>query len=215
VPPSRPETWWGIAEQLTRTNTLGTASKLFPRLTARRDSGPRQLVLGVGLPVKFWSSLLVSCVSRTDREVAMSIKKYVVELSDEERAVCQEVVKKLKGTSQKVKRANILLKSDLGWTDEKIAEAFNCRRQTVENVRRRLVECGFDQTLIGKQRAKPSVPKLLDGVQEAKIIAMRLGGPSERIRQMDAATPGSKGCRAGNRGTRQPPDHPTHADKTE
>ena len=87
------------------------------------------------------------------------------------------MVKKLKGTSQKVKRANILLKSDLGWTDEKIADAFDCRRQTVENVRRRLVECGFEQTLNGKQRAKLPVPKLLDGEQEAKIIALRLGDP--------------------------------------
>ena len=107
----------------------------------------------------------------------MSVKKYLVELSDEERAVCQEVVRKLKGTSQKVKRANILLKSDQGWTDEKVADAFNCRRQTVENVRKRLVESGFEQTLNGKQRAKPPVPKLLNGEQEAKIIAMRLGEP--------------------------------------
>ncbi|REJ91091.1 MAG: helix-turn-helix domain-containing protein [Planctomycetota bacterium] len=119
----------------------------------------------------------------------MSVKKYVVELSDEERAVCREVVKKLKGTSQKVKRANILLKSDEGWTDEKIADAFNCRRQTVENVRRRLVECGFEQTLNGKKRANPPVPKLLDGEQEARIIAMRLGEPPKGFgNQIIAAT---------------------------
>ncbi|REJ76648.1 MAG: helix-turn-helix domain-containing protein [Planctomycetota bacterium] len=131
---------------------------------------------GVGVSLKLWSSSSVSCFP-IDKEVAMSVKKYVVELSDEERAVCREVVEKLKGTSQKVKRANILLKSDEGWTDEKIADAFNCRRQTVENVRRRLVECGFEQTLNGKKRAQPPVSKLLDGEQEARIIAMRLGEP--------------------------------------
>ncbi len=68
-------------------------------------------------------------------------KKYIVRLSDEERQVCQEVVKNLKGTSQKVRRAQILLKADadeLGWTDAKIAEAFNCRVQTIENLRKRL-----------------------------------------------------------------------------
>ena len=32
-------------------------------------------------------------------------KKYIVRLSDEERKVCQDVVKKLKGSSQKVRRA--------------------------------------------------------------------------------------------------------------
>ena len=91
-----------------------------------------------------------------------------------------EVVKKLKGTSQKVKRANILLKADangLGWTDARIAEALGCRTKTVENVRQRLVEEGFDIALNGKKREKPPTEKLLDGEQEAKIIAMRLGSP--------------------------------------
>lgn len=107
----------------------------------------------------------------------MSIKKFIVELTDEEHEICLGVVKKLKGTSQKVKRANILLKADAGWTDAKIAEAFDCRTQTVENIRKRFVECGFEETLERKKRATPPVDKLLDGEQEAKIIAMRLGEP--------------------------------------
>lgn len=107
-------------------------------------------------------------------------KKYIVELTDEERSSLRAVVKKLKGTSQKVKRANILLKADaLGpaWTDAKIAEALDCRTKTVENVRQRFVESGFEIALNGKQREKPPTEKLLDGKQEAKIIAMRLGSP--------------------------------------
>ena len=107
----------------------------------------------------------------------MSFKKYIVELSQEEREVCREVVKKLKGSSEKVKRANILLKADKGWTDSKIAEALDCRIQTVENIRKRFVECGFEETLNRKKRANPPVEKLLDGEQESKIIAMRLGEP--------------------------------------
>ena len=39
-------------------------------------------------------------------------KKYIVRLSDEERGVSQDIVKRLKGTSEKVKRAQILLKAD-------------------------------------------------------------------------------------------------------
>jgi hypothetical protein len=35
-------------------------------------------------------------------------KKYIVRLSDEERSSCQEVIKKLKGSSQKFRRAQIL-----------------------------------------------------------------------------------------------------------
>ena len=47
----------------------------------------------------------------------------------------------------------------------------------MENLRRRLVESGFDEALDGKKRATPPTEKLLDGKQEAKIIAMRLGPP--------------------------------------
>jgi hypothetical protein len=110
----------------------------------------------------------------------MNPKKYIVELTDDERSTLQDVVKKLKGTGQKVKRANILLKADArgpGWTDARIAEALDCRTKTVENVRQRFVECGFDVTLEGKQRETPPIEKLLDGNQEAKIIALRLGQP--------------------------------------
>lgn len=107
----------------------------------------------------------------------MSVKKFIVDLSEEERQLCQEVVKKLKGTGQKVKRANILLKADSGWSDAKIAEALDCRTKTVENVRKRFVECGFEETLERKPRKSPPTAKLLDGEQEAKIIAMRLGDP--------------------------------------
>lgn len=107
-------------------------------------------------------------------------KKYVVRLTDEERKHLAAVVRKLNGTSQKVRRAQILLKADAdgpGWTDRQIAEAFGCRTKTVENVRQHLVERGFEQTLDGIKRATPPTPKLLDGAQEAKIIATRLGPP--------------------------------------
>lgn len=104
-------------------------------------------------------------------------KKYIVELTEAERARLRDVAKKLKGTSQKVKRANILLKADAGWTDARIAEALDCRTKTVENVRQRFVESGFEATLDGKQRDTPPIEKLLDGEQEAKIIALRLGKP--------------------------------------
>jgi hypothetical protein len=107
-------------------------------------------------------------------------KKYIVRLSKEERNTLREVVKKFKGNSQKVRRAQILLKADADgptWSDSRIAEAFGCRRQTVEMIRQRLVETGFQETLDGKKRADPPTPKLLDGEQEAKIIATRLGPP--------------------------------------
>ena len=107
-------------------------------------------------------------------------KKYVVRLTEEERETCRLTVKKLKGTSQKVRRAQILLKADAdgpAWTDKQIAEAFSCRIKTVENIRQRFVQEGFESALERKKRQTPPTEKLLDGEQEAKIIATRLGPP--------------------------------------
>ena len=107
-------------------------------------------------------------------------KKYIVRLTEQERQKCTEVIKKLKGSSQKVRRAQILLKADAdgpSWTDAKIADAFNCRVQTIENLRKRLVTESFELALNGKKRETPPTPPLLDGTQEAKLISMRLGKP--------------------------------------
>lgn len=108
------------------------------------------------------------------------IKKYVVRLSVEERGVCQEIVKKLKGSSQKFRRAQILLQADVdgpNWPDAQIAEAYHCRVQTVENLRKRLVAEGFERALEGQRRKEPPTACKLDGETEAKLIALRLGRP--------------------------------------
>ena len=105
-------------------------------------------------------------------------KKYIVRLTDAERTELQLVIKKLKGTAQKVRRAQILLKADAdgpNWSDLKISEAYGCRTKTVENVRQRLVTEGFEVALNGKSRGTPPIAKKLDGKQEAQIIALRLG----------------------------------------
>jgi len=107
-------------------------------------------------------------------------KKYVVRLTDVERQVLQQVVGKFKGASQKVRRAQVLLKSDADgpdWTDAKIADAFGCRTRSVENIRERFVTQGFELTLNGQPHSKPPREKVLDGEQEARVIAMRLGTP--------------------------------------
>ena len=107
-------------------------------------------------------------------------KKYVVRLSDDERGVCQEIIKKRKGSSQKFRRAQMLLKADAdgpGWPDVRIADAFNCRAQTIETLRKRLVTEGFAWALEGKKRREPPTPCQLDGEAEAQLIAMRLGKP--------------------------------------
>jgi hypothetical protein len=107
-------------------------------------------------------------------------KKYVVRLTDVERETLRDVIKKLKGSSLKVRRAQILLKADVegaAWTDRQIAEAFGCRTKTVENIRQRLVTEGFEATINGKMPTTPARAPVFGGEQEAKLIALRLGPP--------------------------------------
>jgi hypothetical protein len=107
-------------------------------------------------------------------------KKYIVRLSDEERGICQQIIKHLKGSSQKFRRAQLLLKADAdasGWSDVKIAEAFAYRVQTIEHVRTRLVTEGFALALNGQTRQEPPTRPKRDGEAEAQGIALRLGKP--------------------------------------
>lgn len=107
-------------------------------------------------------------------------KKYIVRLTNTERETLNGIVRKLNGSSQKVRRAQILLKADAdgpAWTDARIAEACGCRTKTVENIRERFVTEGFDITIQGKPKAPR--PKVLTGEQEAKVIALRLGKPPQ------------------------------------
>jgi hypothetical protein len=105
-------------------------------------------------------------------------KKYIVRLTEEERAVCETTIQNEKGKSEKLRRATILLKADAGgpgWKDEKISEAVGCSTRTVENVRQAFVLEGFEVALVRKTRTTPPTPRKLDGAGEAKLIAMRLG----------------------------------------
>jgi transposase len=127
-------------------------------------------------------------------------KKYVVRLTMEERQTLREVSRKLAGGSEKAKRANILLQADVngpGWTDQQIAEAYRCRTQTVANVRQRLVEEGFERALERKKRQTPPTPKKLDGKQEAKVIALRLGSPPDGYGQWSLRLLAEKTVEAG------------------
>src|SRR3954462_6685328 len=139
-----------------------------------RTSALSQLKSRIGNARQIWDAAW-------HRRCAMR-KLYIVRLTKQERLELQSVVKKLKGTGQKVRRAQILLKADAdgpNWTDDRIAEAYSCRTRTVERLRQRFVEQGFDETLNRVERKQPPVEKLLTGDQEARIIATRLGKPPQ------------------------------------
>jgi Homeodomain-like domain len=108
------------------------------------------------------------------------VKKYVVNLSKEERRQLDEFIRKGKRPAQLLTKARILLKADIseageGWSDSRIAEALDTSIPTVERTRRQLVEEGFETVLTRKYNPKSARPRIFDGVAEAKLIALTCG----------------------------------------
>jgi len=112
-------------------------------------------------------------------------KKYLVELSLEERIELKELLRKGKGVARMRQHAQILLKADQseggpGWPDQRIAEAFDVSVRTVERVRQRLVERGLENALVS--RLDPHGPKMrckLDGKGEARLCQIACSTPPE------------------------------------
>ena len=112
----------------------------------------------------------------------ISVKKYVVRLSGEERERLETLIRKGKSPAQRLLKARILLKVDVskageGWSDSRIIEALATSASMVYRVRKQLVEEGFEAVLSRKQRATPAVARIFDGEKEAKLIALACSKP--------------------------------------
>src|SRR6266536_509116 len=115
------------------------------------------------------------------------MKVYRVKLTPEERAQLVELLSKGKAAARTLTHARILLKADEGvavprLSDDAIAEALEVNRSTVERVRTRCVEEGFEAAL----RPRPPrqlQPRKLDGVQEAHLVTLACSpAPNGRAR---------------------------------
>jgi transposase len=113
--------------------------------------------------------------------------KYVVRLTTDERETLDALLVGRRTAADKLLRARMLLKADVGeggpgWTDEEIAEAFEVGPSTVHRLRQRLVEEGLEAALVRKPRSRPRPPKL-DGEKEARLVALACSAPPEgRVR---------------------------------
>lgn len=112
------------------------------------------------------------------------MKKYIVRLSRKERETLTKLTTSGKGPAQIYTRARILLKADQGdagpaWPDEKISEALDVTVQTIERVRKQLVEEGFDVVLSRRKYTQKVSRKKIDGDVEARLIAITCSNPPE------------------------------------
>ena len=147
----------------------------------------------------------------------MARKKYVVELTAEERCTLEQLQQKGTSNARKLTRARILLKADEGVEDEAIAEAVGTSVATIERTRQRFVESNLEAL---NEVPRPGGQPKLSGKQEAQLIAVactpapcgrarwtlellavqavELGFTDsiarETVRQVLKKTPSSRGC---------------------
>jgi putative transposase len=106
----------------------------------------------------------------------MPKKKYLVDLSTEERLELLQLVRRGKHSSRKVTRARILLLAADGSTDEQIVAALKTGFATVERTRKRFVEEGLG--CLNERPRRGQAPKLT-GKQEAHLIAIACSTPPQ------------------------------------
>ncbi|MGH9916818.1 MAG: helix-turn-helix domain-containing protein [Pyrinomonadaceae bacterium] len=107
----------------------------------------------------------------------MPKKKYLVTLTDDERTQLQQLLRGGKAATRKVTRARILLKASDGWQDQRIVEALNIGRATVERTRQRFVE---ENLAALDERPRPGNKPKLDAKAEARLIAEACSSAPDR-----------------------------------
>ena len=110
------------------------------------------------------------------------MKKYIVLLSADERDELKKIISSGRGPARLFTHARILLKADQsegapGWTDEKISEALEITVQTIERIRKQLVEEGFEAVLSRRKYKQKVSRKKVDGDVEAHLVALACSEP--------------------------------------
>jgi transposase len=103
-------------------------------------------------------------------------KKYIVDLSKDERGYLEAFTSTGRHAAYQITRARILLKADCNqteasWCDVDISAALDVGVATVERVRRRFVEVGLEAAL--QRQPGSGRQRQFDGEQEAHLIALR------------------------------------------
>jgi len=107
------------------------------------------------------------------------MKKYIVELTAEEREKLQKLISAGQSSARKLTHARILLKADcspLGpnWTDGQISQSLDVDITTVERLRNRFVEEGLEMALT-RHKTRRIYDRKMDGANEAHLIALACG----------------------------------------
>lgn len=111
-------------------------------------------------------------------------KKYLVQLTCEERRRCLETVRAGRAAARTIMHAQVLLHADCGpqgpsWSDRAISEACQVSPVTVANIRKTMATAGLEAALAHYRCSGYVRVRKLDGCQEAYLIALACSEPPE------------------------------------
>jgi phosphoglycolate phosphatase-like HAD superfamily hydrolase len=104
-------------------------------------------------------------------------KRYRVELTDDERAELEAMLRRGRAPARRLMRARVLLSAAEDGFDQKTAAAVRCGERTVQRVRQRFVAGGLEAAL--SERPRPGAERLLDARAEAHLIALACATPPD------------------------------------
>lgn len=103
-------------------------------------------------------------------------KKHSVKLTASERRRLEALVEQKRGSARQQRRMHALLLAAEGASDAEIAEEVGLHVSSLERLRKRFAEEGWESAIRERQRA--GAPLLLDAKQEAVLISLACEKPS-------------------------------------
>jgi transposase len=107
------------------------------------------------------------------------LKANAVSLTDMQRQELKRISRVGKGSARRTVRARILLKSDIGETDQEIAEALDVGVATVERIRRKFATAGMQDAIESRPQPPRPAKRRLDGEGEAKLVMLACSRPPD------------------------------------
>ena len=114
----------------------------------------------------------------------VTVKKYVVRLSKDERSALEDLISKGKHPATTILKARVLLKADVSDAGEGSSDSGDAPSRAPPAsgrpkrwIRQRLVEDGLDAVLTRKHSPNSARKRVFDGAAEAKLIALACSEP--------------------------------------
>jgi len=106
-------------------------------------------------------------------------KKYLIDLTADERTFLTEITSKEKESARKIKRTNLLLMADQKrHTEKQITGLLGVSSSTIYRTRRDFVEKGLERAL--EEGSRSGQPRKLNANKEALLISLACSKPTER-----------------------------------